>query len=57
VMIRLGRVKGNLMVDVNASNNKLRDRAIRLVSTLRSCSLEEARLLLEKQAWSVRACL
>src|SRR4051812_12588551 len=36
-MIRLGRIHGNLMIDVNASNEKLRDRAIRLVSQIRQC--------------------
>jgi len=56
-MIRLGRVKGNLMIDVNASNSKLRDRAIRLVSSLKNCSPEEARAALEDNGWNVRACL
>ena len=32
LMIRLGKVYGNLMVDVQASNSKLRRRAVRLVS-------------------------
>jgi N-acetylmuramic acid 6-phosphate (MurNAc-6-P) etherase len=31
-MVRLGRVRGNAMVDLNISNAKLRDRGIRLVS-------------------------
>jgi N-acetylmuramic acid 6-phosphate etherase len=30
-MIRLGKVYGNLMVDVRATNDKLRRRAVRLV--------------------------
>ena len=42
-MIRLGKVHGNLMIDVRASNQKLRDRAIRLVRHLRKCSSEDAR--------------
>ena len=42
-MVRLGKVRGNLMIDVNASNLKLRDRAIRIVSELRGCGYEEAR--------------
>lgn len=33
VMIRLGKVYGNLMVDLKATNAKLRDRACRIVST------------------------
>ncbi len=32
VMVRLGKVYGNLMVDVRANNDKLRDRAIRIVT-------------------------
>jgi N-acetylmuramic acid 6-phosphate etherase len=56
-MIRLGKVRDNLMVDVHASNVKLRDRATRLVSELRSCFYEEARTLLERAGWNVRAAL
>ena len=32
-MIRLGKVYGNLMVDVKASNEKLKERACRIVMT------------------------
>ena len=31
VMVRLGKVYGNLMVDVKASNEKLRERCVRIV--------------------------
>jgi N-acetylmuramic acid 6-phosphate etherase len=44
LMIRSGRVYQNLMVDVRATNQKLRDRAARIISTLtaldRAASLE-----------------
>src|SRR5439155_9079276 len=33
-MVALGKVRGNLMIDLHASNSKLRDRAIRLVAQL-----------------------
>ena len=56
-MIRLGKVRGNLMIDVQATNQKLRDRAIRLVSELRGCAPEEARVLLEKTGWNVRSAV
>jgi len=56
-MIRLGKVRGNLMVDVNASNAKLRDRAARLVSELRGCSYDEAHAALEEANWNVRAAV
>jgi N-acetylmuramic acid 6-phosphate (MurNAc-6-P) etherase len=56
-MVRTGKVLGNLMVDLNASNSKLRDRAARLVCGLTGCSRHEARAALEAAAWDVkRAC-
>jgi len=56
-MIRLGRVRGNAMVDLRISNDKLRDRGVRLVSNTLGISYEEARIRLEKAGWNVRACL
>nr|MBA2431215.1 N-acetylmuramic acid 6-phosphate etherase [Chthoniobacterales bacterium] len=56
-MIRLGKVRDNLMVDVNASNVKLRDRATRLVSELRGCSYQDAASVLEQANWNVRTAL
>lgn len=34
VMVRLGKTYGNLMVDVHASNDKLRERAVRMVQAI-----------------------
>ena len=31
IMIRLGKVKGNKMVDINLSNNKLVDRGTKMI--------------------------
>ncbi|MCY4062278.1 MAG: N-acetylmuramic acid 6-phosphate etherase [Chloroflexi bacterium] len=45
-MIRLGKVYGNLMVDVKVSNQKLADRASRLVMRLTGVDSERARTLL-----------
>jgi N-acetylmuramic acid 6-phosphate etherase len=56
-MVRLGKVRGNLMIDVKATNEKLRDRAVRLVSELGGSSYEEARERLERAGWSVRGAL
>jgi len=56
-MIRLGRVRGNSMVDLNISNAKLRDRGVRLVSSTLGIGYEEARTRLEKANWNVRAAL
>jgi N-acetylmuramic acid 6-phosphate etherase len=56
-MIRLGRVRGNKMVDLRISNAKLRDRGVRLVSSTLGIGYEEARERLEKADWNVRAAL
>jgi N-acetylmuramic acid 6-phosphate etherase len=56
-MARLGKVRGNLMIDLHATNDKLKERAVRMVCLLRRCEGEEARALLEKNAWQVRKCL
>ncbi len=56
-MIRLGRVRGNAMVDLHISNAKLRDRGVRLVSAALGLSYEEAQARLERAGWNVRTCL
>ncbi len=56
-MIRLGRVRGNAMVDLHISNAKLRDRGVRLVSSTLGIGYEAAHARLEKAGWNVRACL
>lgn len=53
-MVRLGRVHDNLMIDVRASNSKLRRRAVGLVQTLTGCAAPRAAQLLQKQNWNVR---
>ena len=47
-MIRLGKVYGNLMVDLKATNAKLRDRTERIVSELTGLGLARTRALLKK---------
>jgi len=42
LMVRLGKVYDNLMVDVRATNAKLRDRAARIVAQLLGCERELA---------------
>ncbi len=56
-MIRLGRVRGNAMVDLHISNAKLRDRGVRLVISALGLSYEEAQARLTRAGWNVRACL
>ena len=47
VMIRLGRVKGNKMVDMQLSNQKLVDRGTRMVMEATGLGAEKARALLD----------
>jgi N-acetylmuramic acid 6-phosphate etherase len=53
-MVCLGRVYDNLMVDVVATNAKLRARALRLVCTLTGADEPQAELLLERTGGSVK---
>jgi N-acetylmuramic acid 6-phosphate etherase len=56
-MVRTGKVLENLMVDLQASNAKLRDRAVRTVRELTGTDEKGARLALEKAGWNIRkAC-
>lgn len=48
VMIQLGRVKGNKMVDMQLTNIKLQDRAAKMVMSEINVSREEAEALLEQ---------
>jgi N-acetylmuramic acid 6-phosphate etherase len=53
-MVRTGKVIGNLMVDVNPTNLKLRDRAVRIVRELAGVDDARARAALEKSGWVVK---
>ena len=56
-MVKRGKVFENLMVDLKATNLKLEDRARRIVSTITSCSYEEATELLSKSDSYVKVAL
>ena len=56
-MVRLGKVVSNLMVDVNPANQKLRERAIRIVRELTGANETEARTVLEKSKWEIKSAL
>jgi N-acetylmuramic acid 6-phosphate etherase len=56
-MVRLGRVYDNLMVDVVATNAKLRARAVHLVRELTGADAEHARALLDAAAGSVKTAV
>ena len=46
-MIKLGKTYENLMVDVNASNEKLKARAVRIVVSATECDVQTAQKALE----------
>lgn len=54
-MVALGKVRGNLMVDLHAASTKLRDRAVRVVAALARCDYHSARDMLEACGWNLRA--
>jgi N-acetylmuramic acid 6-phosphate etherase len=56
-MVALGKVRGNLMIDLHASSTKLRERAVRVVSQLTGCDYESARDRLEKSGWNLRGVI
>ncbi len=56
-MIRLGKVHDNLMVDVVATNAKLRARAVRFVTALAAVDEARARTLLDEAQGSVKVAV
>lgn len=56
-MVALGKVRGNLMIDLQILSTKLRDRAIRLVAEIAGCDYEAARKRLETNDWNLRAAV
>jgi N-acetylmuramic acid 6-phosphate etherase len=56
-MVRLGRVHGDVMVDVVPANAKLRDRSAGLVAGIAGCSESQARTALERCRWNARAAV
>ena len=57
VMVRLGKVYGNRMVDVAVTNAKLEDRALRILEDLAAVPRSEGRSLLEQSGGSVKLAL
>jgi N-acetylmuramic acid 6-phosphate etherase len=57
VMVRLGKVYGNRMVDVAVTNKKLHDRALRMLQDLTDLNREDAGYLLERSGRSVKLAL
>ncbi|MCW5942334.1 MAG: N-acetylmuramic acid 6-phosphate etherase [Fimbriimonadaceae bacterium] len=56
-MVLNGKVIENLMVDVKAKNQKLKERCARIVQELTTGTLDEAWSVLEQNEWNVRAAV
>jgi N-acetylmuramic acid 6-phosphate etherase len=56
-VIRLGKVRDNLMIDVKARNAKLRDRAARIVMELTGWEKSRAETALVQHGWDIRSAL
>ena len=57
IMVRLHKVHGNLMVDVQANNHKLRGRAVQLVVRLAGVDDSAAQQALEANGWRVKTAV
>lgn len=57
VMVKLGKVYGNLMVDLKATNEKLRDRSQRIVREMTHLSRAKAAKLLQQSQGRVKAAI
>ena len=56
-MVRYGKVYGNRMIDVAVTNDKLRDRALRIINDLTDLNRQEAEGLLEQSQKKVKLAL
>lgn len=56
-MIRIGKTYGNLMVDLTASNTKLKDRSRRIVAELAKVESERAQQLLDRCSGEVKTAI
>ena len=56
-MINLGKTYGNLMVDLQVSNIKLRDRAMRIIQAATSCDFKRAQEALQESKDQVKVAI
>ena len=56
-MIKIGKTYENFMIDLKASNEKLKDRAIRIVSQIAEVSMSEALSSLLKSDWQIKTAI
>lgn len=56
-MIKTGKTYENFMIDLKASNEKLKDRAIRIVSQIAEVTHAEALSMLMKSSWEIKTAI
>ena len=56
-MVKLDKAAGNLMVDLDPKNEKLRERAVRIVTALAGVSSLQAHEALVRSKWIVKDAL
>lgn len=56
-MVRIGKTYGNLMVDVQSTSEKLKDRARRIVTIMTGLGYDEADRLLKRSKWNVKTAI
>lgn len=56
-MIRIGKTYENFMIDLKASNEKLKDRAIKIVSQIAEVNHAEALAMLMKSSWEIKVAI
>ena len=56
-MIKIGKTYQNLMIDVNPTNEKLKDRAIRIVAQIANTTHAKAFEVLQKCNWEVKTAV
>src|SRR5574344_494586 len=56
-MIKIGKTYENFMIDLKASNEKLKNRAINIVSQIAEVNLAEALSMLMKSSWEIKVAI
>ena len=56
-MIKIGKTYENFMIDLKATNEKLKDRAIRIVSQIADVSMTEALEMLMRSNWEIKTSI
>ena len=56
-MVKLGNVYENMMINLRPTNEKLKQRMIRIVTEIAGVSEEEAKKLLEESNWNIRTAI